>query len=328
MFRFFDERTLASALLACAVLLGMALPSSASILKPYALPALFLVVVLSLIPFAKLPIDNLFSMRAPVLRVVAWQQFALPCIVISVAIVAKLPDTIIVFTVVTACSGALFASPALAELLHLNRQRALQCMVLSTLLTPISLFLFLSLFRDASTALNIAMYIERIAVFLIAPFVLFAAYRIVATRCVPDALDEKLNFISRWGVIVALIVFCIGIMSDVSDEFGRAPQVVLFDLAIATLVCSGMLLLTVIVMYRFGQDEALTAGIVVGFRNVGLGYALVGDAIGHQLAVYVGISMLPMFVTPVIIRVVYANRSASARSSSSAVEPNIPAVVA
>jgi hypothetical protein len=61
-------------------------------------------------------------------------------------------------------------------------------------------------------------------------------------------------------------------------------------------------------MHRFGQSEALTAGILAGFRNVGLGYALVGETIGHQLAVYVGVSMLPMFITPVIIRVVYANR--------------------
>lgn len=313
-----DERTLSAALLAIAVILGLSVPALSLFLKPAALPALLVVVILSLVPFAKMPGSSLFSLRLPVLRIVAWQQFVLPCIVIAAATVAKVPDQIIVLMTVTIASGALFASPALAELLHLNRERALQCMVLSTLLTPLSLFLFLNLYRDAGTHIHLEVYVQRIAVFLIVPFLLFSAYRILV-KDLNETIVTRVNDASRWGVIISLVVFCIGIMSDVSDEVKAAPSVVLFDLIVATLLCCGMLLLTVIVMWRFGADEALTAGILCGFRNVGLGYALVGEAIGHQLAVYVGISMLPMFLTPVIIRVVYAERQKAMALAASGV---------
>ena len=310
-----DERTVSAALLAIAVILGLTVPSLSALLKPVALPALLVVVILSLVPFARMPASSLVSLKAPVLRIVAWQQFALPAIVIAAATVLKVPDQIVVLMVVTIASGALFASPALAELLHLNRERALQCMVLSTLLTPLSLFTFLNIYRDAGTHIQLEIYVQRVSVYLIVPFLLFTAYRILV-KDLSERVVARVSDISRWGVILALVVFCIGIMSDVSNEVGTSPRVVLFDLAIASLLCCGMLLLTIITMWRFGADEALTAGILCGFRNVGLGYALVGETIGHQLAVYVGVSMLPMFLTPVIIRVVYTQRQRAAAAAA------------
>ncbi|MEZ5843066.1 MAG: hypothetical protein R3D27_04960 [Hyphomicrobiaceae bacterium] len=312
-----DERTISAAFLAVAVLLGLTVPSLSALLKPVALPALLVVVVLSLVPFARMPASALLSLKAPVLRIVAWQQFALPGIVIAAATVLKVPEQVVVLMVVTIASGALFASPALAELLHLNRERALQCMVLSTLLTPVSLFIFLNIYRDAGTHILLDVFVQRVAVFLIVPFLLFAAYRILA-KDLSDKVVERVSDISRWGVILALVVFCIGIMSDVSNEVGTSPRIVIFDLIVASMLCCGMLLLTIVTMWRYGADEALTAGILCGFRNVGLGYALVGEAIGHQLAVYVGVSMLPMFLTPVIIRVVYTQRQQAGAAAAAA----------
>jgi BASS family bile acid:Na+ symporter len=122
-------------------------------------------------------------------------------------------------------------------------------------------------------------------------------------RHLPTIAAEHINGVGRWGSIVSLLIFGVGVMASVSTQVYVHPLKVLFYLIIASSVAAGMLAVTTITMYRHGFNEALTAGILSGFRNVGLGYALVGDMIGPELAPYVGISMLPIFISPLVIRV-------------------------
>lgn len=309
MFRVLDERTISAGILAIAVLLGLFFPSLAQAAAPFALPALFLVVVFALIPFAELKGHEIVSIRWPVLRMLAWQQLLLPALVVATCVVMQLPDSWTVIAVVAASSGSLFASPALAEMLGLDRRRALQGMVLSTLCTPITLFAFLNVFRDAAIHVSLASYSQRIFIFLVIPFALFGAYRMVSAY-LPRAAVNHINTGARLATISALVVFCIGIMKAVSSELTHNPSGVVVALVCATLLCTAMMTLTAIVFYRYGRTEALTAGLLSGFRNVGLGYALVGDSLGHELAVCVGVSMLPMFLAPFALRLyhIYQDR--------------------
>jgi hypothetical protein len=296
-----DERTVSAGILAVAVLVGLLCPSVARAAAPFALPALFLVVVFALIPFAGLKTNEIISIRWPVLRMLAWQQLLLPAIVVAACVVAKLPDYCTVIAVVAASSGSLFASPALAEMMGLDRRRALQGMVLSTLCTPITLYAFLNLFRDAAVHVSLSSYLQRIAIFLIIPFAIFALYRIIATY-LPKTATNSITAAARHGTILALVVFCVGIMRAVSFELVRNPSMVLIALLACTLLFLVMFMLTAIVFYRFGRVEGYTNALLSGFRNVGLGYALVGDSLGHELAVCVGAAMLPMFLAPFLLR--------------------------
>jgi hypothetical protein len=61
-------------------------------------------------------------------------------------------------------------------------------------------------------------------------------------------------------------------------------------------------------MHRFGRREAMTAGLLSSFRNVGLSYALVGDMVGPEIGLYVGVSMIPVFVAPLLLHIVIAMR--------------------
>jgi BASS family bile acid:Na+ symporter len=296
-----DDRTIAASILAAGVLVGLLVPPLTRVFQPYALPALFLVMVFSLIPFARLERDDLFSVEPTVWRMVLWQQLLLPCLIIAAGILAKFPDTVISLMIVTACAGSLFAAPALAELLGLDRRRALQCMVLSTLIMPASLYAFLSTFLGVNVEMNFQEYSKRALLFLIIPFGIFAIYRLIV-RHLPEIAAEHVNGVGRWGSIISLLIFGIGVMASVSEQVYANPLKVVFYLVVASSVATAMLAITTVVTYRHGLTEALTAGILSGFRNVGLGYALVGDMIGPELAPYVGVSMLPIFIAPLAIR--------------------------
>jgi BASS family bile acid:Na+ symporter len=302
-----EERTLAAVVLAGGIFLGLGVPTLADRFEPLALPALFVVVVFSLIPFARLPLAELVGLDRDSLRTVAWQLIVLPCIVIAAGVLAHLSDAYIQLMIVTACAGSLFSSPAIAELLDLDRQRALRCMVLSTLLMPVSLFVFLSVFKGVNVELELGSYAVRTLVFLGIPFVLVGLYRMLARRLTPG-VSGHVAVAARWGTVASLLVFGIGLMSQVSNTLESNPVKVLSYLVVATALCLVMMALTTVVMYRHGLTEALTAGIVSGFRNIGLGFALVGQMIGPDLAVYAGISLLPVFVAPMILRFMTAKK--------------------
>ncbi len=300
-----DERSLSVALLAGGILLGLSAPPLTELLAPIALPALFFVILFSLMPFAGLTMRELVSVDPTVWRMVIWQQIIVPIIVIALAILLRLPEKITSLAIMTACAGSLFASPALAGLLNLDTRRALQCMVLSTLLMPLSLYFFIIIVHSADTQLNLDAYLRRVFIYLLVPFALFGIYRIIH-RMLPDSLCEKVPVASRWGALIALLIFGIGIMDAVSHQITENPTKIAFYLMISLTLTTGMLMFTVIVMHRYGFKEALTAGILTGFRNVGLGLALVGDMVGPELAPYVGISMIPVFIGPMLIRLTTA----------------------
>ncbi|NJM28771.1 MAG: hypothetical protein HC855_00315 [Rhizobiales bacterium] len=99
---------------------------------------------------ARLELDEVFSLEPAAWRIVLWQIFVLPTIIIAAAYLGKFSESIIALMAVTACAGSLFASPVLADLLGLNRGRALQCMVLSTFIMPFSYFVFLDVILHSS----------------------------------------------------------------------------------------------------------------------------------------------------------------------------------
>lgn len=307
-----EERTLALALLALGIVSGLAVPSVTRALQPFAMHALLVVVVLSLVPFARLPIASLAIADKAVWRLIFWQQVFLPCLVIAIGVLASFSDPIVRLMTVSACAGTLFASPMLVELLDLDRRHAVQCMVISTLVMPASLYVCLSFIHGISVPLDLSEYAWRVVCFLGAPFIFVAFYGRVSKR-LPAEISVRIDGIARWGAVLALLVFGLGMMHSVHDLLVENPTKALFLLTLVTCLNIGMFVLTAIVMYRYGLETALTTGILGGFRNVGLGYALVGDALGSDLAAYVGLAMLPMFIAPMLIRMVIvfsASRSA------------------
>ena len=62
-----------------------------------------------------------------------------------------------------------------------------------------------------------------------------------------------------------------------------------------------MAYLTAVVMFRQGINDAMTASIVSGFRNVGLGFMLLSGISGVSTAQYIGVSQIPIFLAPLVL---------------------------
>ncbi len=303
------ERVFSCWLLAVAIFGGFVTPGLSELLSPYAFVALFVMIILSLLPMARLDVQEIFSLDWSIWKVVLWQLFVLPSIILAAATLAKVHTSVTTLMIVTSSAGSLFASSTFADLLKLNKRKALQCMILSTFMMPVSYFLFFSIILHAETSIELTNFLDRCMTFLVVPLGLFFVFMSFA-RSIPKAQFEIIERTSRRLTIFALIVFGIGILGPAREMFWQDPWHFFIYLTIVTILGAGMATLTVIVMYRYGFNDALTASIVSGFRNVGLGFALLPNIMTTEAAAYVGISQIPIFLAPLAVNyLVRANQN-------------------
>jgi hypothetical protein len=295
-----SERTIACWLLAAAIVAGFAVPGLSEMFAPYAFMALFLMIILSLVPMARLDVAEIFSMDWRIWQVVLWQLFFLPTLILAAATLAKVHSSVTALMIVTASAGSLFASPTFADLLRLNKQKALQCMILSTFMMPVSYFVFFSLVLHAESGLDIMNFVHRCTTFLVLPVGLFLVYMAFA-RTLQVQVVETLENTARRLTILTLVVFGLGILGPARDLIWTDPWHFVVYLFIVTLLGAGMAYLTAIVMFKYGITDALTSSIVSGFRNVGLGFALLPNVMKAETAAYVGISQVPIFLAPLVV---------------------------
>jgi hypothetical protein len=294
------ERSIACWLLAATIFCGFAIPGLSEIFAPFSSVSLLLLIILSLLPMGRMEGDEVFSLDGKVWQIVLWQLLVLPAIIVAGAHLARIDTSITLLMVTTASAGSLFASPTFAELLQVNKQKALQCMVLSTFLMPVSYFLFFTMVLHAKVEIDVLAFINQCMIFLVLPLGLFLIYLGVACS-LPTKVAEMIEGGSRRSTILALVVFGLGIVGPARDLLWNDPHRFLLYLLIVTVLGAGMAYLTAIVMFRQGITDSLTASIVSGFRNVGLGFVLLHGMAGETTAEYVGVSQIPIFLAPLVL---------------------------
>jgi predicted Na+-dependent transporter len=301
------ERTIACWLLAITILAGFTIPGLSETMAPYSSVSLLILIIMSLLPMGRMAESEVFSLDSKVWQIVMWQLLVLPAIILSGAHLAKVDSNITLLMITTASAGSLFASPTFAELLQVNKQKALQCMVLSTFLMPLSYFIFFTLVLHADVDINITHFVYQCMIYLVMPLGIFLIYMGVA-RELPQGLVNGVETLSRRSTIAALIVFGLGIIGPARDLLWNDPARFSLYLFIVTVLGAGMAYLTAIVMFKQGMSDSLTASIVSGFRNVGLGFVLLSGMAGQTTAEYVGVSQIPIFLAPLALSLFVRNQ--------------------
>jgi predicted permease len=294
------ERSIACWLLAATIFAGFAVPGLSEMLAPYSSFSLLLLIILSLLPMGRMEGDEVFTLDGKVWQIVMWQLLVLPAIIVAGAHLARIDTSITLLMVTTASAGSLFASPTFAELLQVNKQKALQCMVLSTFLMPVSYFIFFTMVLHANVEIDVMAYINQCMIFLVLPLGLFLVYMGVACS-LPPKVAELIEGSSRRTTILALMVFGLGIVGPARELLWNDPHRFLLYLLIVSVLGAGMAYLTAIVMFKQGISDSLTASIVSGFRNVGLGFVLLAGMANKSTAEYVGVSQIPIFLAPLAL---------------------------
>lgn len=299
--RSFDEPLFVSVAIAAGMGAGLFVPGLANFLAPLLLPSLFVIVLGSLFPFRAVLAKSLFGYDRHALVVVAWLQCALPVLVLAGGMVLNVPQHVLPFILLSACSGAVFATPTLAGLFGLDKAQAARIMVLSTVLMPLSICIFVGPLIGLDNIEAFKNFGMRVFVFLIVPGLLILGYRAVERRTLQRFAPVMDVQAPRIGML-ALSVFAVAIMAGVAEGFASEPGV-MFSLFLGALcVNMGMLIMTRFALGGLGAETAHTASIVAMTRNVGLAFAMVGAFFGPELATYVALCQVPLLVGPLIVR--------------------------
>ena len=141
-------------------------------------------------------------------------------------------------------------------------------------------------------------------------------------RCIADGIEG----LSRRSTILALIVFGIGIVGPARNLLFSDPYRFVLYLVIVTSLGLGMAYLTAVVMFRQGMSDSVTASIVSGFRNVGLGFVLISGTATHATAEYVGVSQIPIFLAPLLFSIFIREQKAHHPDLEQKLERATPAI--
>lgn len=307
--RAFDESLFVSCIIAAGMGAGLLVPGLTDLLAPAVLPSLFFIVLSSLIPFRSMLSGSLLEAPSQLIKVVLWLQFAMPILVLAICMALRVPEFIKPFVLLSACSGAVFASPALAHLFGLDRGQAARIMILSTLLMPFSLALFVGPLIGMDNLYAFEIFALRVAIFLLVPLALVVSLSVferVSGKTGSDEANQAYSkavdlYATRLGMF-ALAVFAAGIMQGVAETVASDPGMMLALFVGALIVNMGMMTTTRLALHPLGADVAHTASIIAMTRNVGLAYAMTATFFGPTLLQYVAVCQVPLLLGPVILR--------------------------
>lgn len=290
-------------LVAASIGLGLLFPGLANALLPYIFVALFFVIVFSLNSIEEGALDVLDNIDLFSWTIVSWQMFIVPAIATLFCVLLSAPPVIAMIVLATTTAGSVFASPALVQMAGLNRTLAVRCMIISTFLMPVSLLLFGTINEALPPDMSFLDYGRQILIFLLIPLAISAVYG-RAKRFMSRDASSRMTQWMNWGSTLALMVFCAGIMSKIhlSENTDHGDLVFYFKLAVGITIL--MYFGTGFLFARFGLVDSLTAGMLVANRNVALSFGLMSNVFPEEVMVFVAVSQFPIFLTPMVIRMV------------------------
>ncbi|MEJ6502742.1 MAG: hypothetical protein QNL54_14790 [Rhodobacterales bacterium] len=283
---------------------GLSLPNVAQILRPWLpqmIAALLFLTAFRIGPNAALGglADGLSTLKVALLYQVVTPLVALA--VFWAVGVSATPFAIAILLMLSAPSVT--GSPNLTILLGHNPEPAFRILIIGTAILPLTIIpiFWLSPALGDLSAILIAAFrlLGAIALSVSAAFLLrkFVAPAISSAKI--EALD---------GVMaIALAVIVVGLMAALGPALKSDPVLVLKWLAVALIANLGLQYIAFTVMRLRGKhDVAVPFGIVAGNRNFALFLIALPAATTEPLLIFLGCYQVPMYLTAILMRRVYA----------------------
>ena len=318
VFRSDQERVFASLGIVVAMLVGLSLPDVAAIFCPYIFHFMFFMVVFT---FCGLN-TNLLEVIGKVDRdgwlALVWQMAGIPALTALGCFLLNADLLTTAVLIATTTAGSVFASPAIANLVGLDRRLSMRTMFLTTLAMPISLLFFGELTGILPDDLPLNTYVNHVVFFLLVPIVLAIAYWEVQPRLerkVGPIADRTLNL----AATLALMGFCVGVMHEIHGTHAPDPEHrsrLLFYVFLNATIVTSTYVVTGLVFAHLGRRASLTVGLLAANRNVALSFALIGGFLPGEALAYVAVAQFPIFLAPICIRAVRGVRRTVAGTSA------------
>jgi BASS family bile acid:Na+ symporter len=309
LFRFLGwfERHSALLLAGC-VFTGLAVQDLAALCKPLVGPSVFVLFGATVL---RLDWGQVFArLRAPLrpLLIVAGVMIFAPLVMAGAVALLAPPEYVRAPLVLLASSPPLISVPAFAILIGLDGPLALVVMVMGSLLQPLLQPPVALLLVGVDLDIGLAALMMRLAVFIGGAFAVAGLIRWWAGRERIQAYGPAIGGVA----VLMLIVFGIGVMDGLLGQLFADPTHVLTIFAAVVAANYGLQAVGALVFWaaapawRLSGREGLTAGLIMGTRNIATLIATLGVAAGPDLYIALACNQFPMYLIPSIMGPVYA----------------------
>lgn len=298
------------------VLLGVALPAVGNSLKPLLPTAVFLLLLNAFCRIDPASFRALAKRPLLVTAAICWTSVAIPVLVGTGGLLLDLEQSnpeLFTGLILQALASPIMASPALAMLMGLDASLILMAMVGSTALLPVTAPLFAHLFLGTGLVLAPA----ELAVKL---FILIAGSGLVASwvqRFFGLAAIHKRNQELDGANVIILFVFAAVIMCNVGGSVLQRPSTVLYIALLTGLMALTLQLLSSLLFWPAGRDNALAMGIMVSQRNMGLLLAVTSSVLPDLAWLYFAMAQFPIYLSAWLLKPVISRLQGGSQPSRS-----------
>ncbi len=284
------------------VFLGLLVPALATALRPMLAPAVWLLLVLSLL---RVNIDEGAAHLGRPWRLAVLLAFflvAMPAAMFAITSVSALPPGIAGAMVLTAGSSVLISTPTIGLLMGLDGAMIVLIMLGSTLLVPLTMptvGLFLLGLQMEMSSLEL---MGRLAA-LVGSGVIVAA---LGRKFLGPGRLQGLSGQLDGAAVIVLIIFALAIMDGMTARLIAEPAFVLFVAVISFAVYTGLLIVTVVILAiitpRWGRRLNLSVGLAAGCRNLGIILAVLPSDTDPDMLLYFAAGQFPIYIMPAVLR--------------------------
>jgi BASS family bile acid:Na+ symporter len=286
------------------VLVGLALPWLADLVRPLFVPLLLIPLTIALMrldwqafkaygrrPLLILAILGFLLLLCPVLMLAALQPFGLPP-ALSAAIVLM------------AAAPPIVSAAAISLILGLDAALAVIVIVLSTALVPLTLPPVALLLLGIQIEMSLPEFMGRLALLVGSAFLAALILRKAIRPAWLQANGQLFDGVS----VTVLVLFAVAIMAGVTEKMLSHPgYVALTTLAafIANLALQALGYGAGRVVFRLGRPAAATLGLLTGNCNMGLVMVALADKAEFDMVVFFAMGQLPMYMLPGLLYPLY-----------------------
>lgn len=288
--------------MAAGVFIGLLAPWLADILRPLLTPAVWLLLVMSLLRVDIVAV--VAQIRRPVLAIAVtiWMLILAPVAVATILSFVDFRPGIEAGIILSSASSALFSTPVLGVMFGLNGALLLVVLVAGTLIVPVTLplaALFLLGFDMGADPFDLMIRMSILVLSALAAATLIK--RVVGSA----KIAEKAPIIDGWSVIL-LIIFAIAIMQGLTARLFEEPTDTLMITALSFASYVGLMVLGLCLFAPFapqiGRNAVLSISFVSGTRNLAMILAVLPENVDPDIPLFFAVGQFPIYIMPMVLR--------------------------
>jgi BASS family bile acid:Na+ symporter len=291
------------------VLVGLALPPLAALLRPGLVVFLLLPLTMALMRLDWSAFHAYARRPLLVLPMVVFLLLACPLLVFATLEPLGLPRPLMEAIVLMAAAPPITGTVAISLILGLDAALAVIVMVIATALVPFTLPPLALMLLNIEIQMSLAEFMGRLALMV---GVAFGGALLVRWRISNETLRANSRLIDGCSVM-ALVLFAIAIMDGVAAKLMAQPGYVILATVsafIANLLLQALGYVVGRHIFRLGQPAALTLGILTGNCNMGLVMVSLADRAVFDMVVFFAMGQLPMYMLPGLLQPIYRKLAA------------------